>query len=115
MRYGQHALVRENPHLERTNTVWSNLDARRRIIVIGASIAVFAAVLFLARSTTSQDMSLLYAGLDNATAGDVVASLDQRGVIYDVRGGSIFVPTADRDRLRMTLASEGLPANSSQG
>ncbi|MCF2871594.1 flagellar M-ring protein FliF [Octadecabacter sp. G9-8] len=97
------------------NTAWSNLDTRRRIIAIGASLAVFAAVLTMARTTTSSDLSLLYAGLDNATAGDVVTALDQRGILYDVRGGSIFVPTADRDRLRMTLAAEGLPANSSQG
>lgn len=69
----------------------------------------------MAKSTASRDLSLLYAGLDNATAGDVVTSLDQRGVIYEVRGGSIFVSSADRDRLRMTLASEGLPANNSQG
>ncbi|MCF2905973.1 flagellar M-ring protein FliF [Octadecabacter sp. CECT 8868] len=98
-----------------TNTAWSNLDTRRRIIVIGASLAVFGAVLMMARSTTSPDLSLLYAGLDNATAGDVVTSLDQRGVTYEIRGGSIFVPSSDRDRLRMALASEGLPANNSQG
>lgn len=97
------------------NTAWSNLDMRRRIVVISASIAVFAAVLLMARTTGTKDMSLLYAGLDNATAGDVVAALDQGGVQYDVRAGSIFVPTAERDRLRMTLASQGLPANSSQG
>ena len=83
--------------------------------MIGATVAVFAAVMFMARATTSSDLSLLYAGLDNATAGGVVSALDQRGVEYDVRGGSIFVPTRDRDRLRMTLASEGLPANNSQG
>lgn len=69
----------------------------------------------MARSVASNDLSLLYAGLDNATAGDVVTALDQRGIAYDVRGGSIFVPTSVRDRLRMTLAAEGLPANSSQG
>ncbi|SLN32115.1 flagellar basal-body MS-ring/collar protein FliF [Pseudooctadecabacter jejudonensis] len=97
------------------NTVWSNLDLGRKIMVIGATIAMFAAVLFLARSTPRTDMALLYAGLDSGTAGDVVTSLDQSGVPYDIRGGSIFVPTAERDRLRMTLASEGLPANSSQG
>lgn len=83
--------------------------------MISASVAVFAAVLMMARTTGAKDMSLLYAGLDNATAGEVVASLDQQGVAYDVRAGSIFVPTSDRDRLRMTLAGEGLPANSSQG
>ncbi len=97
------------------NTAWTNLDARRRIVVIGATVAVFAAVLMLAQSTATKDMSLLYAGLDNSAAGDVVLALEQRGVPYDVRGSSIFVPTVDRDRLRMTLASEGLPANNSQG
>ncbi|HCP82300.1 MAG TPA: flagellar M-ring protein FliF [Octadecabacter sp.] len=97
------------------NTIWASLDSRRRITVIGASLAVFVAVLFMARATTSSDLALLYAGLDNATAGDVITALDQRGVAYDVQGGSIFVPAADRDRLRMTLAGEGLPANSSQG
>ena len=115
MRHWQYAVVRENPQLGRTNSAWSTLDNRRRFIVVAASIAVFAAVLFLARSTATRDVSLLYASLDNATAGDVVASLDQRGIPYEVRGGSIFVPTADRDRLRMSLAAEGLPANSSQG
>jgi len=88
---------------------------RRRIIVIGAAIAVFAAVLMMARTTGAKSMALLYAGLDNATAGDVVTALEQRGVQYDVRGGSIFVPQTERDQLRMTLASEGLPANSAQG
>jgi len=97
------------------NTAWSNLDIRRRIIAITASVAVFGAVLMMARTTASSDVSLLYAGLDTATAGDVLTALDQRGVAYDVNGGAIFVPTAQRDKLRMELASEGLPANSSQG
>lgn len=97
------------------DSVWSNLNGRKRIAVIGATIAVFAAVLFMARGTNSTDMSLLYASLDNGAAGEVITALDQRGIAYDVRGTSIFVPTADRDRLRMTLASEGLPTNSSQG
>lgn len=97
------------------NSVWANLDGRRKFAVIGSTLAVFAAVLFLARSSTTTDMSLLYAGLDNSTAGGVVAALDQQGVPYDVRGGSIFVPSGQRDVLRMTLASEGLPANSAQG
>lgn len=97
------------------NTVWTNLDGRRRFVVIGATLAVFGAILFLARGTTTQDMSLLYAGLEGNTSGEVITALDQRGIPYDVRGTSIFVPTAERDRLRMSLAGEGLPANGAQG
>ena len=48
-------------------------------------------------------------------AGDVVRALEQRGATFDVRGGSIFVDSSQRDELRMTLASEGLPANSTSG
>ncbi|MEL6958420.1 MAG: flagellar basal-body MS-ring/collar protein FliF [Pseudomonadota bacterium] len=97
------------------NSVWSNLDMRRRLVVIGASLAVFASILFMAQGASRAQTSLLYAGLDSATAGDVLTALDQQGVPYEVRAGSIFVPTADRDRLRMTLAAQGLPANSAQG
>jgi flagellar M-ring protein FliF len=101
--------------LDSLSSLWSTLDSRRRIIVIGATVAVFVAVLALARTTTSPDMSLLYANLDGSAAGDVITTLDQRGATYDVRGTSIFVPSAERDALRMTLASEGLPANTNQG
>ncbi|MEO0371176.1 MAG: flagellar basal-body MS-ring/collar protein FliF [Pseudomonadota bacterium] len=95
--------------------LWNALDVRRRIIVILASLAMFAAVLGLARITSQPSMSLLYSGLESSAAGDVVAALEARGVAYDVRGGAIMVDSARRDELRMTLAGEGLPANSARG
>ncbi|SEL27148.1 flagellar M-ring protein FliF [Roseovarius nanhaiticus] len=96
-------------------TLWTTLDPRRRIIIILAGIAMFAAVLGLSRMATAPSLNLLYAGLESGPAGEVVRALEQRGVTYEVRGGAIFVDSAQRDTLRMTLASEGLPSNSSQG
>ena len=101
--------------LQQILTVWSTLDARRRIVVLAATIAMFAAVLGLSRMASQPTMSLLYAGLDPSAAGEVLASLDQQGVQYDVRAGAIFVNAAQRDALRLTLASEGLPASNGQG
>lgn len=95
--------------------IWRTMDARKRMIVVGATLAVFLAVLSLTRLAGSPNMTLLYAGLNSAAAGDVVAALDQRGVTYEVRGDSIFVDTTQRDSLRMTLAAEGLPANGGTG
>lgn len=89
--------------------IWSALDLRRRLIIIGATLAMFAAVLALGRIAGQTRMALLYAGLEPASAGEVVAALDQRGVVHEVRGDSIFVDAAQRDSLRMALASEGLP------
>lgn len=96
-------------------SVWFNLEPQRRIIVIGATLFMFAAIIGLSRLATAPTMTLLYSGLDASTAGEVVQSLETRGVSYEIRGGSIFVPNTQRDELRMTLASDGLPANSTSG
>lgn len=95
--------------------VWMRLDLRRQLTVILATGIMFVAVLTMSRMATSPSMTLLYAGLESGAAGDVVRSLEQRGVAFDVRGGSIFVDSQERDQLRLTLASEGLPANGNRG
>ncbi|ANT60327.1 flagellar M-ring protein FliF [Salipiger sp. CCB-MM3] len=101
--------------MEQFATVWNALTPRRRVLAIGAALAMMLAILGMARLAGSPSMSLLYAGLENGAAGEVVEALEARGVPFEVRGGAIFVPDTQRDALRMTLASEGLPANSTQG
>ncbi len=96
-------------------SVWLKLDTRRRITAVLAGLAVFAAVLALARGVGTSDLALLYAGLEPDAAGEVIAALEQRGVAYEVRGDAIYVTSSARDVLRMSLASEGLPASNSQG
>jgi flagellar M-ring protein FliF len=95
--------------------VWQALDARKRAIVAGATVAAFGAILALAVGTGRSSMSLLYAGLQGGAAGDVVAALEQQGVAFEVRGDSIYVEETRRDALRMVLAGQGLPANSGTG
>ncbi|MDQ7069252.1 MAG: flagellar basal-body MS-ring/collar protein FliF [Rhodobacterales bacterium] len=95
--------------------VWTALDPRRRVVVVLALIAVIATITTMSRMAATPSMTLLYAGLESGTAGDVVRSLEQRGVAYEIRGGAIFAEAGRRDELRMTLASEGLPANSGKG
>ncbi|MDE9449705.1 flagellar M-ring protein FliF [Aliiroseovarius sp. Z3] len=101
--------------MQQITSIWISLDMRKRIIVVAATLAMFVAVIGLSRMATTSQMTLLYAGLESGAAGDVVKALEARGVAYEVRGGSIFVDTAQRDSLRMTLASEGLPANGGKG
>ncbi|PZQ98049.1 MAG: flagellar M-ring protein FliF [Cereibacter sphaeroides] len=96
-------------------SLWSGFDLRRRIILVVATIAMFAAVLALSRFVTTPRMELLYAGLDQASAGEVIAALEQRGATYEVRGGSIYTEAAGRDELRLTLAAEGLPTAGAAG
>ncbi|MDZ4311947.1 MAG: flagellar basal-body MS-ring/collar protein FliF [Cypionkella sp.] len=95
--------------------IWLGLDGRKRLVVLGATVAMFLAVMAISRMGGMPGMSLLYAGLDSSAAGDVVTALDQKGVTYEVRGQAIYVDDSRRDSLRMTLAAEGLPANSGTG
>ena len=95
--------------------LWSSLTVKRQIIVIAATLGMFLAVMGVARLSNTPGMSLLYAGLDGAAAGDVVAALDQQGITYEIRGASIYVDDGMRDSLRMTLAAQGLPATGGQG
>lgn len=95
--------------------LWTQLDLRKRILVVAATLTMFIAILAMSRIATAPNMVLLYAGLESATAGDVIQSLEARGAPYEVRGSSIFVVDSQRDQLRMNLASEGLPRNDSNG
>ncbi len=94
---------------------WAALSMQKKIGALVAGLGMFAAVFFMSRMAATPNMALLYAGLENGAAGEVVRSLEQRGLDYEIRGGSIFVPSNQRDELRLTLASEGLPANSTKG
>ncbi|CAM5370327.1 flagellar basal-body MS-ring/collar protein FliF [Frigidibacter albus] len=96
--------------------LWQALDTRRRVIVAGATVAMFAAVLMLSGLSGGRpSMALLYAGLEGRGAAEVIAALDARTVPYEVRGDAIYVPVTERDSLRMALAGEGLPATGGAG
>ena len=101
--------------LEQLRTVWMALEPRRRLAVAGATLAVFVAVLMLARLATQPGMALLYGGLEGARAGEVIQVLDQRGIRYEVRGDAIYIDERMRDETRMSMAAQGLPASSSTG
>ncbi len=113
VRIGQKAMKGRN--LDQIKTLWDSFDLQRRLIIGGATLAVVVGVLLVGRSAVNPDFALLYSGLDPAAAGDVVAALEQQGTPYRITGGAIHVPATDRDRLRMVLAGEGLPATGGAG
>jgi flagellar M-ring protein FliF len=94
---------------------WMALAPRKKGALVGGIAALIACVLILSRVATTPSYVLLYAGLDPSAAGEVIAALEQRGVMHDVRGDAIYVDQSDRDQLRMSLAAENLPANGPAG
>ena len=101
--------------MQQLTRMWANLSVRNRIMVSLSTVAMFVGVLAMSSLATRPDMVLLYAGLESGAAGEVINALEQRGVPFEVRGGAILVQDSARDELRLTLASEGLPATGSKG
>lgn len=97
--------------LDTINSLSTPRKAATAVAVAGALLAIA----LLARGFSEPRMTLLYSGLDTAHAGEVVAELEQRGVEYDLRGDAILIPARDRDRVRLSLAKDGLPRQSIQG
>ncbi len=91
------------------------LSLQKKIFAAAALGLVFLAMGALIRTASQPPMSLLYAGVDASTAGEIVTKLDGEGVAYKVEGERIYVEAPSRDRLRLTLAQEGLPRQSIAG
>ena len=91
------------------------LDPQKKIVVVLATIATLVAFFGLVRVVNTPSMALLYSGLDSATSGEIVASLEQKTIPFEIRGNAIYVDSNDRDQARLSLASEGLPSNGIAG
>lgn len=94
---------------------WSGLSIQRRVVLVVAVVATLAMTLLLARTASQPSMSLLYGGLDQQTAGEVMTALDGMNVPNEVRGNAIYVPAGEKDRVRLALAQQGLPQKSQAG
>jgi flagellar M-ring protein FliF len=95
--------------------VWSALQPRQRLIATLAFAAMIAAVIGLVQMVRAPSMAPLYSGLDATAAGEVASAVEGMGVSVRMEGGAIMVPAADRDRLRMALAAQGLPRSGPAG
>lgn len=95
--------------------VWRVLTPAKRFMLVGAVAATIALFTILARTASTPSMTLLFAGLEAQSAGEVVEALDQMNIPYEVDGAAIYVPSTQRDSARLALAAEGLPARGQAG
>ena len=99
---------------ERLRELWNRYQSRRKYIIIGAilvAVLAFAGISFWYGS--KPEYVPLYTNLETKDAGDVVNSLKESGVPYELRedkkGATILVPVTRVHDLRLELASAGLP------
>ncbi|MGH8214088.1 MAG: flagellar basal-body MS-ring/collar protein FliF [Rhodanobacteraceae bacterium] len=87
--------------------------ARQMLLLAGiaAAVALGVAIVLWSRGP---NFGLLYAGLAQKDAADIVQVLQTGDVSYKLgsNGTSVFVPAGDVDSLRLRLAAQGLPQGS---
>ena len=95
----------------------NNLGFAKLGSIIGVTAAVLIGLMLIIFRLSQPPMSLLYSGLDFDDAGRIMQRLDQIGVPYEIKGNGtmVFAPKDQTLRLRMDLASEGLPSGGSVG
>lgn len=101
--------------MQKLQDYWTERSSRQKVILSGAFLATFVIILAFATMASRPNLTLLYGGLDPAQAGEVVSEIEKSGVDYEIRGDAIWVDATQRDRLRMQLASQGLPAAGGAG
>lgn len=94
-----------------------NLGATRLVALAAVGFALIAFFTFIVTRLATPGMTLLYGGLDPSDSGQIVQRMDAQGVPYELRGDGtqIYVPQDQVAKLRLSLASEGIPAGGSIG
>lgn len=84
------------------------------IIALAATIAIGVALVLWSQAPS---YSLLFGGLDNRQAADIVKSLEAQKIPYqlDSTTGNLMVPAAKVHEVRLKLAGEGLPKSAETG
>ncbi len=98
-------------------TFWDGLNNTKRIALVLATTSVLLLALLLPTMSGSRAMVPLYSNLEPEDAAKVVEKLEQSGVPYELRasGSTVLVPEERLYKLRLEMASEGLPKGSSVG
>ena len=99
---------------ERFQELWNRYDKRQRYIFLGVIAAILLSIFGISFWYGSKpDFVPLYTNLETKDAGDVVNSLKESGVQYQItetkRGSTIYVPATQVHDVRLELATAGLP------
>jgi flagellar M-ring protein FliF len=97
---------------EQSLRLWQNLGKKERYMILGSAILIFAIILAWSFWWGGRpDLVPLFTEMEAKDAGDVSAKLKEMKVPYEIggNGNAILVPAKDVYRIRLDLASQGLP------
>lgn len=78
-------------------------------------VGILSCIIYLSVFLTATKYDVLFANMDSQEAKKVTDYLTTKKVAYQVRGSSIYVPTANRDELRMQILGDSNISNTTKG
>lgn len=95
---------------------WNELGTNQKVSLMLAAVGVVAAMAALVVWSGKPQMVMLYGGIDSKDMAEVVKALDDQSIPYEIKSGnSIYVSKENVYKVRMDLASKGVPAGGSVG
>lgn len=90
---------------------WKQMDKKKRITLILASILIIVVVTALIFSLTRTKYEVLYGDLSLKDMGQITTKLDEMGTPWKSGSDqkSILVPSTNKNRIKIELATYGLP------
>lgn len=102
---------------EQTVTVLKQLNIAQRITITLLAIVLFISLVAVGFWGSRPDYDILYSGLSQQDAGEVVQKLSERNISYKIgsRGDTILISSKKIREVRLQLATEGLPKSTGLG
>lgn len=97
---------------EQSLRLWKNMGSKQRYILLGSAALLFVAILAWSYWWGGHpDMVPLFTNMDTKDAGEVREKLKEMKVAHEIGGNgtAILVPAKDVYKIRLDLASQGLP------
>lgn len=97
--------------------LWKHLGLNQRVSLIVAALAVVGGLIGVVLWSQRPDYQLLYARLGDKDAASVISYLESQNIPHKVTAGgtAVQVPSTMVYKLRMDLASKGLPSGEGVG
>ncbi len=97
--------------------LWKQLGLNQRVSLVVAAIAVAAGLIAVVLWSRRPDYQLLYARLSEKDAAQIIGQLQTQNIPHQVSAGgtAVSVPADQVYKLRMDLASKGLPSGDGVG
>lgn len=94
---------------EKLAAINAKLSKKAKIIIAIVTILVIVIAFAIALALNTTNYAVLYTGLDEAEATEIIGVLEEQAIQYEHKDGTISVPEEMVDKVKVALAAEGYP------